>query len=59
MMWIFQLFILKVKRDNTQYIDGSRGSQIIDELAPNENDLIVYKSYKGSLYSVIRGAKYE
>jgi len=46
----FDSFAVKAKRDNTQYIDGSRGSQIVDELAPNENDLIVDKSYASAFF---------
>src|SRR5699024_5705980 len=46
----FDSFAVKAKRDNTQYIDGSRGSQIVDELAPNESDLIVDKSYASAFF---------
>lgn len=46
----FDSFAVKADRDNTQYIDGSRGSQIVDELKPNESDLIIDKSYASAFF---------
>lgn len=41
----FDSFATKAKRDNSKYIDGRPETQIIAELAPGDNDLIVDKSY--------------
>jgi len=46
----FDSFAVKAKRDNTKYIDGSPESQIVDELAPSDNDLIVDKSYASAFF---------
>lgn len=41
----FDSFATKAKRDNSKYIDGRPETQIVKELAPGENDLVVDKSY--------------
>lgn len=46
----FDSFAVKAKRDNTKYIDGSPESQIVKELEPSENDLIVDKSYASAFF---------
>lgn len=46
----FDSFAVKAKRDNTKYIDGSPETQIVEELAPSEKDLIVDKSYASAFF---------
>ena len=46
----FDSFALKAKRDNSKYIDGSVGTQIIKELEPKETDLVVDKSYASAFF---------
>ncbi|MFC0212282.1 isochorismatase family protein [Paenibacillus chartarius] len=41
----FDSFATKAKRDNSKYIDGRPETQIVKELEPGENDLVVDKSY--------------
>lgn len=41
----FDSFGLKAKRDNSKYLDGRPETQIVDQLAPDESDLVVDKSY--------------
>src|SRR5690625_4985189 len=47
---IFESFAVKEKRDNTKYIDGSPETQIVEELTPGENDLVVDKSYASAFF---------
>lgn len=46
----FDSFAAKTKRDNTKYIDGHPASDIIKELQPDENDLVVDKSYASAFF---------
>ena len=46
----FDSFAVKAKRDNTKYVDGNPASEIIKELAPSENDLVVDKSYASAFF---------
>ncbi|WP_017754690.1 isochorismatase family protein [Calidifontibacillus oryziterrae] len=46
----FDSFAVKTQRDNSKYIDGRPETQIVDELKPNENDLVVDKSYASAFY---------
>ncbi len=41
----FDSFAQKANRDNSKYIDGRPETMIVDELAPDDQDLIVDKSY--------------
>ncbi|MFO7264091.1 MAG: hypothetical protein A6D91_09245 [Bacillaceae bacterium G1] len=41
----FDSFAVKANRDNSKYIDGRPETQIVKELAPDDNDLVVDKSY--------------
>jgi len=41
----FDSFAMKANRDNSKYIDGRPETQIVKELAPDDNDLVVDKSY--------------
>lgn len=46
----FDSFAVKADRDNSKYIDGRPETQIVDELKPNERDLVVDKSYASAFY---------
>lgn len=46
----FDSFAVKAKRDNTKYVDGNPATEIIEELKPNENDLVVDKSYASAFF---------
>jgi len=46
----FDSFAVKAKRDNTKYIDGNPATQIVEELTPNEHDLVVDKSYASTFF---------
>lgn len=46
----FDSFAVKAKRDNSKYIDGSPGTQIVAELAPDDTDLVVDKSYASAFF---------
>jgi nicotinamidase-related amidase len=41
----FDSFAQKANRDNSKYIDGRPETMIVDELAPDDTDLVVDKSY--------------
>lgn len=41
----FDSFATKAKRDNSKYIDGRPETQIVKELEPADNDLVIDKSY--------------
>ena len=46
----FDSFAMKAKRDNSKYIDGRPETQIVDELKPDDNDIVVDKSYASAFY---------
>ena len=46
----FDSFGTKAKRDNTQYLDGHKGTMIIDELAPRPGEIVVDKAYASAFY---------
>lgn len=46
----FDSFAVKADRDNSKYIDGRPEAEIVDELKPNETDLVVDKSYASAFY---------
>ncbi|WP_209124263.1 isochorismatase family protein [Alkalihalobacillus sp. BA299] len=46
----FDSFAVKAKRDNSKYIDGRPETQIVDELAPTEKDMVVDKSYASAFF---------
>lgn len=46
----FDSFAAKAKRDNTKYIDGNPAADIVVEIAPDENDLVVDKSYASAFF---------
>lgn len=46
----FDSFSTKAKRDQTKYIDGNPAADILECLAPNENDIVVDKSYASAFF---------
>ncbi|MEK3936768.1 isochorismatase family protein [Sporosarcina sp. FSL W7-1349] len=46
----FDSFAAKASRDNTKYIDGNPAADIISELTPDEDDLVVDKSYASAFF---------
>lgn len=46
----FDSFALKANRDQSNYIDGSFGTQIVEELLPNDEDIIVDKCYASAFF---------
>lgn len=46
----FDSFAAKAKRDNTKYIDGHPAADIVKELAPDDHDLVIDKSYASAFF---------
>lgn len=46
----FDSFAAKAARDNTKYIDGNPAADIVKELEPAENELVVDKSYASAFF---------
>lgn len=46
----FDSFAMKADRDNSKYIDGQPETQIVKEIAPEENEIVVDKSYASAFY---------
>ncbi len=46
----FDSFASKAKRDNTKYIDGNPAADIVEELAVEEGDLVLDKSYASAFF---------
>ncbi|NLC12032.1 MAG: isochorismatase family protein [Firmicutes bacterium] len=46
----FDSFSTKAKRDNTQYIDGHKGTLIIEELAPRPGEIVLDKAYASAFF---------
>lgn len=46
----FDGFGKKAERKGDSFLEGHRGTEIVDEIAPKENDLIVEKSYGSAFY---------
>ncbi len=46
----FDSFAAKTNRNQSQYLMGSKGTEIVDELRPKQGDLIVNKSYASAFY---------
>ena len=41
----------KIERPHKDYVEGAKGIQIIDELAPQKGDLVIDKSYSSAFYA--------
>jgi nicotinamidase-related amidase len=37
-------------RNSSQYLEGTKGTSIVDDIAPQEGDLVVDKSYASAFY---------
>lgn len=46
----FDSFATKTKRDNTKYIDGNPAADIVVEIAPDEDDMVIDKSYASAFF---------
>lgn len=46
----FDSFSGKTNRNQAKYIDGHKGTMIVDEIAPTENDLVLDKAYASAFY---------
>lgn len=46
----FDGFAKKAERRETSFLEGHRGTEIVDEIAPEEGDLVVEKSYGSAFY---------
>lgn len=46
----FDGFAAKAVRDSSQYLEGSKGTSIVEEIAPVEGDLGIDKSYTSAFY---------
>jgi len=46
----FDGFAKKAERKETSFLEGHRGTEIVDAIAPEENDLVVEKSYGSAFY---------
>jgi|SRR5690625_149014 len=46
----FDSFAMKTDRDNTKYIDGQPETRIVEEIKPEETDLVLDKSYASAFY---------
>ncbi len=47
----FDSFGAKIERRHEDYVDGARGTEIIDELSPKDGDLIIDKSYASAFFA--------
>ena len=46
----FDGFAAKTDREQSQYLEGARGTKIVDELAPKKGDFVINKSYSSAFY---------
>jgi maleamate amidohydrolase len=46
----FDGFSAKAVRSSSQYMDGSKGTSIVDAIAPQEGDVVIDKSYASAFY---------
>ena len=46
----FDGFAAKAVRNSSQYLEGTKGTSIVDDIAPQEGDLVVDKSYASAFY---------
>lgn len=46
----FDSFAVKADRDNSKYIDGRPETQIVDDIKPDIDDIVVDKSYASAFY---------
>ena len=46
----FDGFAAKAVRSSSQYLEGSKGTSIVEDIAPREGDLVIDKSYASAFY---------
>jgi nicotinamidase-related amidase len=46
----FDGFAAKAVRGSSQYLEGSKGTSIVEDIAPREGDLVIDKSYASAFY---------
>lgn len=46
----FDGFAAKAVRSSSQYLEGSKGTSIVEEVAPQEGDFVIDKSYASAFY---------
>jgi len=46
----FDGFAAKADRSSSQYLDGSKGTSIVEAIAPQEGDFVIDKSYASAFY---------
>jgi nicotinamidase-related amidase len=46
----FDGFAAKAVRSSSQYLEGAKGTSIVDEIAPQEGDFVIDKSYASAFY---------
>jgi len=46
----FDGFAAKTDREQSQYLEGAKGTKIVDELAPQKGDQVINKSYSSAFY---------
>jgi maleamate amidohydrolase len=46
----FDGFAEKTVRSSSQYLEGTKGTSIVDEIAPQEGDVVIDKSYASAFY---------
>ncbi len=46
----FDGFAAKAVRSSSQYLEGTKGTSIVDEIAPQNGDLVIDKSYASAFY---------
>jgi nicotinamidase-related amidase len=46
----FDGFAAKALRSSSQYLEGTKGTSIVDEIAPQNGDLVIDKSYASAFY---------
>ncbi|MFG6117975.1 isochorismatase family protein [Thalassobacillus sp. B23F22_16] len=47
----FDSFSNKTDRDQTKYVDGHFGTQIVDRIAPKDGELVIDKAYASAFYA--------
>jgi nicotinamidase-related amidase len=47
---VFDGFAAKADRSSSQYLDGSKGTSIVEAIAPQEGDFVIDKSYASAFY---------
>lgn len=49
----FDGFSAKAVRDSSEYLEGAKGTSIVDCIAPQEGDLVIDKSYASAFYGTV------